>query len=238
MNSAKKFLTIAGAFALATLVFTLSNPKTVHAFAATLVQVVNTSQNPVPVAGTLGIDPSNNSVQVANTPTVNVGSLPAVQVGSLPAVQVSNQLADHAVQAVVLKGQVVMLDGTFTNTQGLLSGASTFQVPAGKRLVIQSLSLFGDIPTGETLTRLAILTFTTTSAGLQEDEYDLVPVLTGTVGNTDHYRLSQELTAYSDQNQGVTVSATRPTSSSEVQFHFTVSGYLVDCPGGSCPVQP
>ena len=42
MNAAKRFLMVAGAFALATLTFTLANPKAVHAFAATLVQVVNT----------------------------------------------------------------------------------------------------------------------------------------------------------------------------------------------------
>ena len=42
MNAAKRFFMVAGAFALATLTFTLANPKTAHAFVATLVHVVNT----------------------------------------------------------------------------------------------------------------------------------------------------------------------------------------------------
>jgi hypothetical protein len=48
--------------------------------------VQNTSTNPVPVSGTVGIDPANNGVAVTNFPanqtvngTVNVGNLPASQ---------------------------------------------------------------------------------------------------------------------------------------------------------------
>jgi len=47
MNSAKRFLTIAATFALAAVVLTMANPGAVHAFVATLVQVTNTTANPV-----------------------------------------------------------------------------------------------------------------------------------------------------------------------------------------------
>jgi len=49
MKSAKKFLMVAGAFALAILLFAISAPKTAHAIVATLVQITNTASNPVPV---------------------------------------------------------------------------------------------------------------------------------------------------------------------------------------------
>src|SRR5947209_17331013 len=49
MKSAKNFLMVAGAFALAMLVFAIAAPKTPHAIVATLVQITNTASNPVPV---------------------------------------------------------------------------------------------------------------------------------------------------------------------------------------------
>ncbi len=50
MNSAKRYLMIALSFVLAIGVFTVIAPRTMHAVTATLVQVVNTSANPVPVS--------------------------------------------------------------------------------------------------------------------------------------------------------------------------------------------
>jgi hypothetical protein len=47
MKSAKNFLMVAGAFTLAVTIFATLAPKTAHAFVATLVQVTNTSANPV-----------------------------------------------------------------------------------------------------------------------------------------------------------------------------------------------
>src|SRR5690348_8962033 len=56
MNSAKRFLAIAAAFALAALIFTIANPRTLHALVSTLVTVANTSANPVPISGTVSLD--------------------------------------------------------------------------------------------------------------------------------------------------------------------------------------
>ena len=49
MNSVKNFLMVAGAFALAMILFAIAAPKTAHAIVATLVQITNTASNPVPV---------------------------------------------------------------------------------------------------------------------------------------------------------------------------------------------
>ena len=48
MKSAKKFLMIAGGFALAMVLFAIAAPKAAHALVSTLVQITNTSANPVP----------------------------------------------------------------------------------------------------------------------------------------------------------------------------------------------
>ena len=50
MHSAKRYLLIALCFALALTIFAAFSPRVVHAITATLVQVVNNSTNPVPIA--------------------------------------------------------------------------------------------------------------------------------------------------------------------------------------------
>jgi hypothetical protein len=48
MQSAKRYVLTAASFALALTLFAVINPRAAHAFVATLVQVANTSANPVP----------------------------------------------------------------------------------------------------------------------------------------------------------------------------------------------
>src|ERR1700757_565426 len=50
MSSAKRYLLIALTFAIALTTFTVFAPRAVHAVTAALVQVANTSANPVPVS--------------------------------------------------------------------------------------------------------------------------------------------------------------------------------------------
>jgi hypothetical protein len=50
VNTAKRYLLIALTFAIALTTFAIFAPRAVHAITATLVQVVNTSANPVPTA--------------------------------------------------------------------------------------------------------------------------------------------------------------------------------------------
>jgi hypothetical protein len=75
VKTAKQFFIVSAAFVLATTTFTIIAPKTAHAVIATLVQVANTSANPVPTQaiGTTAIsgavanadDPARNSVTLA-----------------------------------------------------------------------------------------------------------------------------------------------------------------------------
>ena len=51
MKPAKNFLMVAGAFALAVVLFVSLAPQAAHALVATLVQVTNTDTNPVPTRG-------------------------------------------------------------------------------------------------------------------------------------------------------------------------------------------
>jgi hypothetical protein len=50
MNAAKRYLLVALAVVFAVTTFSVIAPRTAHALVATLVQVANTSANPVPVA--------------------------------------------------------------------------------------------------------------------------------------------------------------------------------------------
>ena len=80
MHPAKRYLLIAVCFAIALTVFTAFAPRVAHAVAAAMVQVTNTSANPVPVtvAGTISIllnntlpgQPSNYIVPDGNTLTI------------------------------------------------------------------------------------------------------------------------------------------------------------------------
>ena len=57
MKSTTTFLKVAAAFALAALILAIANPRALHAVVSTLVTVANTSANPVPISGTVSLDP-------------------------------------------------------------------------------------------------------------------------------------------------------------------------------------
>ena len=121
MKSATTYLKLGGACVLAGLVFTIANPRTLHAIAAPLVQVTSTAANPVPITG-----------------TVDVNSLPAAQLAS------GQSIADSSArQGILLHNQFSAPSGGIVfeareHAQGL---KGPFVVPAGKRLVIQDVSL-------------------------------------------------------------------------------------------------
>lgn len=84
MKFAKSFLTGTGAVLLAGLVFTLLAPKAAHAIAATLVQVTNTSANPVPnkdvdQQGRLLYQYYSNCTSTNGTCTITYPAVPAGQ---------------------------------------------------------------------------------------------------------------------------------------------------------------
>jgi hypothetical protein len=94
---------------------------------------VNVGNTPLPVTGTVRIDPAGNTVQLGGTATVHT------------------QAADNpAFTPIHLATVVTLRDGQFGDSEVL------YQVPAGKELVIQQVSFSGRLPTGENITEMAI----------------------------------------------------------------------------------
>src|SRR5205814_7959433 len=119
-----------------------SNPDTVV--------IANTAQNPgvISVAGTANIA---GSVSINNTPSVNVASMPSVNVATLPGITIANtpgspaitrSADEHARQPFQREVYPFINDGSYYDVQ-------TFQVPQGKRLVIEHVSASAGMPQGQ-----------------------------------------------------------------------------------------
>ena len=184
MNFAKRLLMVAGAVALAGTFGALLAPKAAHGIVATLVQVVNTSANPVP---TQAVD-------------------------------------NHARHALGLDASVVIPDGQLGvfGTFGDANGPYT--VPAGKRLVMESLSAQFNLPTGQQPTDLLFLT-TINSRGMG---FTARPVFTSSSNGTDFFQIATNFTAYVDPGTQLQVLCERSVSSGPAECFVGVMGHLED----------
>lgn len=110
-----------------------------------------------------------------------------------------------------------------------IGGADTttiFTVPAGKRLVIETVSGNGNIFSGQKFLALSINT--TNSVGGSQMPHYFTPVFTGTQGSFDFYSFNQSVRIYADPQTNIVLS--RNTTSGNVNIGITVSGYYVDVP--------
>lgn len=184
MNFAKRLLMGAGVIGLATVLGVALTPKAAHGVVATLVQVVNTSANPVP---TQAVD-------------------------------------NHGRQALGLDASVVIPDGqqgvfgTFGDANG------PYTVPAGKRLVMESLSAQFNLPTGQQPTDLLFLT---TVNGRQMG-FTARPVFTSSLNGTDFFQVATNFTAYVDPGTQLQVLCERSVSSGPAECFVAVMGHLED----------
>jgi hypothetical protein len=197
MKSAKQFLMVAGAFAIAVLTFSLAAPRAVHAAIATLVQVANTSANPVPN-------------QAVDSPTMH---------------------------PVMLTGLVNLAGNVVGDFAVLRSGNHEFVVPAGKRFFLQSVSAQGVAPVGQGI--LASLTLQAASPdGGTMIGSPVVPLALSQIPGSLVLGGTQEANGFSDPGYIMFANLYRTTVGGTAELSFTVIGYLVDCPGGVCPIQP
>lgn len=111
--------------------------------------------------------------------------------------------------------------GNFTNSITIL-----YDIPEGKRLVVQHVSLDISIPTGQVIIKPVIV------CG-QQVLHTLVPFLLGAESNSnDRYVASQQLTCYHDASQGALEIRVNRNFTDSDTFSVTsgVSGILVDEP--------
>jgi hypothetical protein len=168
-------------------------------------------------------------VQVVNTPSQPVPVANGTDAGGnlLP---LQNRDIDNGPRHAVQFG------GSAEILTGALEGArAIYQIPAGKRLVIEHAS--GQIvlnSSNDSLVYAAVTTEEFLAGNLIGLQNYVVPVLLGTDANgAKHYAFSQSFRGFSDN--GVTLRFERNNSAAaEAVAQVTVQGYLVDCTG-ACP---
>ena len=108
-----------------------------------------------------------------------------------------------------------------------VSTATLATVPAGKRLVIEFVTMTGQVPPGQFAEIMEI----TTNAGSGGISHPLVihaqpPAVIG----DSVFRSNQDLRLYATGGSNVTVLFRRTSSAGQATFFATISGYLVDAP--------
>jgi hypothetical protein len=135
--------------------------------------------------------------------------------------------------------QVFQKDVSVEVPAGTLTAATTFAVPAGKRLVLEFVSGSTRVDVSE-LVRVNVLT----TAGGDFVSHTVAPSVyrreLAAVAHQDFIvSFSQSLRLYADPDSTVTVTATR-SENEEITptfFALAVSGYLVDCGAAAgCPI--
>lgn len=148
MKFARRALTIFGGAVLLVALAGLLAPKAAHALVATLVQVTNTSANPVP---TVAVDTRN--VNVVNTPNVNVSNALTVGIDSSNnTITLARDPENPARQPYQTSIPINFSDGDWR------SGTFESPVPSNKELVIEYVSAYINLPHGQKITEMRVLT--------------------------------------------------------------------------------
>jgi hypothetical protein len=154
------------------------------------------------------------SEPVPVTGTVNVGNLGD---GPLPVRDVDNP-ARQPVQADAF------CDGTGA------TGCFTriFEVPPGKRLVIEYASMQAGIPAGQ----VALFEIQTLAGGASSSVQHSFPLSAPSVSGFGGglTAVGQQVRVYADPGISVGVAGRRNIVAGDARFNFTISGYLVDVP--------
>jgi hypothetical protein len=179
------------------------------------VTVVNTTANPVPVAG-----------------TVNVGGTANVRISDNSA---TNPLQVHDVDNAPRTAYAQTKKLTFNGPDRQILG--NFDVPDGKRLVIESFSVFGKLPSGNKLVEADINAF---QGGEQFGTQYSAPVFTGNteetfepgvfIANSGKIHLEAvagtgTVTVHLERDHIIGLSTVPPFF-----FNVSITGYLVDAP--------
>ena len=232
MSKIKGLLLLGSALAVLSIVLNIMGGTTqVRASGSAPVTVVNT---PLPVtavqSGAWNVSVSNTpGVNIANTPGVNIANTPTVALSPGASVRDADNPARHPFQT----GAVVQL------APGAAEATTGFPVPAGKEFVIENVSGFGEIPIGESLTNVSVCTatrgITPPNQSPPEICHFFVPTVTGSYnGTVNNNVVSAQTRLYSDGCDfsacQVRVQANRNGTSGSGDFHFSISGYLVDIP--------
>ena len=191
------------------------------------VTVTNTAANPVPVTVT-------GTVNINGSSTVNAQQSGAWNVG-IAGNSATNPLQVHDVANAPRTAFAQTKKLTFNGPDRAILG--NFDVPDGKRLVIESFSIFGKLPSGNKLVESSINAF---QGGEQFGTQHFAPVFTGNTEETFEPGVfivssgQMHLEAVAG-NGTVTVRLERDhiiglSSVPPFSFEVDITGYLVDAP--------
>jgi hypothetical protein len=203
-----RVLKIAAAFALAALIFAIANPKTVHAVVSTLVTVANTPANPVPVSGTVSLDPgvldhsARRGIQLFSQCTFN---------------------SNHC-------------DGSFSGSQGsfrvpdghrLVIQTVSFRVllPATQQVISLGLSSFSGNVAGPGVFNTYYLHLQSDGPVVQSQLYSVAQPLTAYADAGTFISFDAERNSFGSANDITSLNG-------------SLSGYLIDCNVEPCDAQP
>jgi hypothetical protein len=190
------------------------------------VLVVNPTSLPVPTAAQ-GTTTIAGSVSVANTPAVTFA--PGASVGIDPAsntVQLANTTANPVpVFNLNDASQPFQVGAGITQSGTNVSLIDIATVPAGHRLVIEFISTIGQVPPGQHVELMEIITVTDPFGGATHEL--LVNAQPPAVSGDFLFRASQQVKLYANAGSQVKALFRRSTSAGNATFGVTISGFLV-----------
>jgi hypothetical protein len=223
MNVSRHLYAIAG---LAT-VLTAASFGSPHTRAVALraptsnVVVTNTSGNPVPTS-------AQGTTQVAGT--VAISGTPSVQLSGVPSVTITNDSSSPLPVTSVDVAARTPVDAfnTLTYPDGQIGGGNrVYQVPFGKRLVLQSLSIWATLGSGEGLAQCTL------------DRSDDVNPMSFPVfmqhqgkdfGGNEHFVGSITGPIYFNGGASVSGSYLRDSGVGTITVNLSMTGYLENAP--------
>jgi len=236
MNSAKRYLAIAFTFVLAVATISILNPRVAHALVATLVQVTNTSANPVPTQA-VGTTPVSGTVAIDPNSAVNVSSLPAVQLAGGSSVTLGG---NSNTQPLFVRDvdnpalQPFTLSATCNIPGGKQTCLSEMFVPQGKRAVIETATVAIN---GVNLTTATVQVIAENGSeadvnGNQGIAYFTAKDFAVPVNDVNFALLvgTSKIRLYANPGSAIDLVVSTPTEQFGAQARLTIVGYYVNVP--------
>lgn len=174
------------------------------------VRVINSTMEPVPTA-------AQGTTTIAGTVSLAAGSSVSVANTMASAVPIVNS---NDARQPFQKTAVGTQNGTNASTLTIAT------VPAGKRLVIEFISVSGQVPPGQ---HVEFFHLDTVAGPFGAASHDLlVNAQPDAVIGDALFRASQQVRVYADTGTQVSVMVRRNSNAGSASYGATISGYLVD----------
>lgn len=165
------------------------------------------------------------NVNVVNTPTVNVGNSPSVSVSNTPSVSVAGTAMTKSVDEPARQPYNELLPVVVHN--GNFAADVTFSnIPNGKTLVVEHVSMLVSLPIGESMTAV---TFATQQLNGASGFFFFAPANTVSNTGTSDWVAGGPIRTYVNGGGHMAISFGRNSTSGDSTYGYAdVTGYLVN----------